>query len=367
MNDFYALVTILAWRSLIPPTLSQDPYPSQPYYISSIEEKLQTLFIKLNQLGNEAYLSAQYDRTRWIICQLIVIMDKHPKLYDGRKHETLLKMANTLRSLGHTWCYEHVLWRISNIQDVPLPQGMHKKVCQLLCESLIKTSGIIRDFLTKMWTKTETKDLPSNLDIPPLHRAAQNPNPDVVLELLSHLHGKTSLPAIVHEHGLPAAADAFDCKSSLELNQMRAITDLRDFCGRTPLFSAAADGCEECCGVLLLANADPDSRDLELHTVLEAAIRGGHNNVVQQLLTAGSEINPDMAGSASSPLQAAIESDTPDLELIHHLLEKGADVDVRRFDNMNAIDLAEKRKLSRLVDLMRNEHSNPTPGPFSFT
>ncbi len=76
-------------------------------------------------------------------------------------------------------------------------------------------------------------------------------------------------------------------------------------------------------------------------------------------------MNPDITGCSSLPLHAAIESGNFQLEIIHHLLDSGAQVDLRRYaDNKHAIDLADDRGYHELAKSMRQMIPNLDPTPF---
>ncbi|MCJ1456693.1 hypothetical protein MMC28_007057 [Mycoblastus sanguinarius] len=166
------------------------------------------------------------------------------------------------------------------------------------------------------------------------------------MAILSHFNGIDSHTAMPSQHGEQRVAAAFDMKTTQENNRVRAFADARDYLGRTALLSTAASGCEKCCYVLLQANANPNSRDSNGHTVLEMASIGGHLQVVGQLLAVECDVNPPIIGCESSPLQAAIESDKFDLGLVNELLDRGASVDDERCDGKTAIDLADDKKWS---------------------
>ena len=76
-------------------------------------------------------------------------------------------------------------------------------------------------------------------------------------------------------------------------------------------------------------------------------------------------VNPDITRCSALPLHAAIESVDFQLEIIRHLLESGAQVDLRRYaDNKHAIDLAVDRGYHELAESMRQMIPNLDPTPF---
>ncbi len=76
-------------------------------------------------------------------------------------------------------------------------------------------------------------------------------------------------------------------------------------------------------------------------------------------------MNPDITGCSSLPLHAAIESGNFQLEIIHHLLDSGAQVDLQRYaDSKDAIDLAVERGYHELAERMRKMSPNLDSTPF---
>ena len=348
------MVTILISASHLPPVPCGHPRDPQGY-LSTVKDHLHCLFIYIFRLGTQANQRAQHDQVRWILSELVRALDKHPTLYDDRKQDALLEMAVIFQNLKLPWGSEHILWKICCANDTAMPELL-QKACHLLAESLWSTSETIRQLFEKIWQMTSVFEKPLNMDVPPLQRAAQNPNPGVITAVLSQAH-RTGSPPTLYTEQITHDMTALEQR---EWDRMRTVTDTRDCLGRTSLYLAAADGHEHCCFALLRANADPDSRDSHKHTVLEVAARGGHLRVVTQLLTAGTEVNPQMAGCASSPLQAAIESDNFQFDLVDFLLKQGADVEVRRLcDDKNAIDLAQEKGLLDLARHMQEHYSNP--------
>jgi Ankyrin repeats (3 copies) len=59
--------------------------------------------------------------------------------------------------------------------------------------------------------------------------------------------------------------------------------------GVCPLFAAACNGFDDCCRILLDADADKNCQDSEGHTALLAAVANSHVDVIQMLLEAGAD------------------------------------------------------------------------------
>ena len=305
------------------------------------------------QLAQQANFRHQNDRSQNILLRLLRFLDKYPKLYDVRKLDTFVGMAELLARLGLAEEYEHMALKINNIEGLSTSDSM-KISGNLLLESFRKTSDAIKIYFPKVWSRTFVSTVPSHGAIPHLHRAAQDPRSNVLEAILQSMFSDDSLPAISIEEGYPM----INCRSLQQLSEVRALVDVRDFYGRTPLFVAAAASNEHCCWTLLRFQADPNQRDSWGHTILEVAARGGNVRVVKGLHTAGCGINPDISGCASSPLQAAIESDNYNDQVVQYLLTQGADVDVRRpYDQRNAIDLARDSSLIELEEQLRRDYS----------
>ncbi len=346
---------ILRSTASLPNPPCGHPQPQQDE-IPSIEKKAHHSFLKVYRLAIEAQKRSQDDRVSSILLQLVCALDKHPVLYDLDKLEVLLEMARIFQRLRHPWQSERILWKICEMQ-FPAQSDREKYLCYQLVDSVAKTSGMIRRFFTKIWDGRSILAAPPHMDLSGLHRAAQHPNPNVVLEMLSRTHRDSSPPTMFPERSLEEISDL----EWHEFSRVRDVTDARDCFQRTPLYIAAASGNENCCFSLLSAAADPNSRDRYRHTILEVAARGGHIKVVQQLLARDSltEVNPQMADCVSSPLQAAIESPNFDMALVRFLLAMGADPAVPRLcDKKTAIDLAEQKGLSELAREMRHRTSN---------
>ena len=305
------------------------------------------------RLAQQANSRRQNDRSQLILLRLLRFLDRYPELYDVRKLDTFVGMAELLKRLGLAEEFEHIALKINNIEGLSTTAST-KTSGKLLAESFRKTSNVIDIYFPKVWSKTFVSTVPSYGAIPPLHRAAQDPRSNVLEAMLQSMFSDDSLPAISIQEGYPM----INYQSQQQLSKVRALVDVRDHYGRTPLFVAAAASNEQCCYTLLRFQADPNQRDSWGHTILEVAARGGNVRVVRGLHTAGCGIDPDISSCASSPLQAAIESDNHNDQVVQYLLTQGADVDVRRpYDQKNAIDLARDSSLIELEKQMRRDYS----------
>ena len=304
-----------------------------------------------------------HDQARWILLALINALDKHPSLYDARKRDALLKIALIFQRLRHPWESEHIL-KIASHLPAPSTAAAPEKPSDLLAKSFPATSEMMRRVISKIYAKTfGSEDVPLELSITPLQRAVQLRNGDVAVSVLSR-GWKNSLS--VNQQAFQDT-EFWNCGNEA-LVQQKTEVDARDFRSRTPLFLAASFGHDQCSFALLHdGQADPNKRDSCMHTILEVAAKGGHTQIVMQLVTAGAFINPEIAGCASSPLQAAIESESLNLEIVHYLLDRGANIYTRRLsDSKNAIEIAEAKGFLPLVQVMRVRHLNQRPSLFDF-
>ena len=211
--------------------------------MSYVEDKVHRQFIHTYRLAAEAYNLAHYDQARWILLQLIGALDKYPKLYDFRKRDTLLSMASILEALGHQWESEHVLWNIPDLHDRPLATASDNNFDLAepsdddiyLADSLVKTSKSIELLLAKIWTKTSTEAASADLALPPLHRAAENSKIGVITALLRQLNPVVSISERPNCYNLIDLAALSEVSDTIIPDQIRDVTDSRDFCNRTSI------------------------------------------------------------------------------------------------------------------------------------
>lgn len=338
--------------------------PPQPYDHLSVDQELHSLFIYIYRIGVEAHNRGQCDRARWILFALVLALEKYPGLVDGRKGHVLLKIALIFRRLGHRWESEHIFVKVANMYEssalVP-----HEDPCYLLAGSFPDSSELIKSTLAKLLQRTIGGDyLDPNLKVPPLHRAVQDRNPGIIMAILSDPGGLSSHPSTVSQQSPQDTASPIIPPVSDIIVPIGANIEERDFRNRTALFLAVANGDERCCYALICRSADVNTRDAHGHTALEIAARGGHLNIVRQLTESNALVNPDLGCCSSSPLQAAIESDKFNLDLVSHLLNLGAWVGLLRYDNKSAIALADERGHTTLAASMRqmisdSQHQHP--------
>ncbi|CAD6589586.1 MAG: hypothetical protein ASARMPREDX12_003892 [Alectoria sarmentosa] len=352
LHDFHALGNTLAYVSQHTFVYCRIHVAQRPYHDLSIEEKLHDLFINIYGIAVEANARNEAHLARWILFELLSALDQY-RLCDKRKRHILLKIARMFQELGHRWSCEHVLLKISGMyKGSALPP--QEDPFHLLANSFPTSSVSIRRVLGDRWNETVGGNhVDLDLNVPPLHAAVQHRNPSIILALLSNPNDRSYLPL------------APSLTTLSNVGQVRVNIEERDLDSRTALFAAVIKGDESCCSALLLHGADANTRDDHGHTALEVAVRGGYLNIVKNLINCNAHVNPDITGCSSLPLHAAIESDDFQLEIIGHLLNSGAAVQLRRYaDNKHAIDLAVDREYHELAESMRRMIPSVNRTPF---
>ena len=330
-----------------------------------VEDTIHLEFIKIYHIIARLDGLEKYDRALVFMYALKSALDRYSFLWDARKGALLRKIAQFFQKLGHHWEYEDMLQKIPNMPnatDVPLD----KDPAFLLAQSLSQTSALIDRVLASCWrTRTGDDDVPANLSYPSLHRAARLRNGRVLINILTHQYSLEIDPGVFNQQRSRVAEWLDLTQDSRDLIHARFGMNDLDVCRRTALFLAAESGSQNGCLALIYALADPNARDDRMHTILEVAARGGYFDIVQKLLGVGAELEPQLCFNTSSPLQAAIESENYNYQLVQHLLDKGANVNVRRpHDGKNAIDIALEMGHFHLAGIMRDRQQQFLQSPF---
>ena len=321
-----------------------------------IKDESHALFVNIYDIGSQADARGCHGDAHEIFLQLELALERYPGLCDIRIRAALVKMALFFQKRDDHYEFEHLMAKVADMYGAP-SYHHYQNPGLLLADSFSKTSEKARQVLTSLWQKTYGfGDVPVNLTIPPLQRAAQRPNAEVTASVMSSVQGYYSGPAMFEQEALHIAATQGFVDTVNKLVFAGARVDARDLNHHTPLFLAAANGHELCCLALLRRSADPNVRDSHGHTVLEAAARGAHFSVVQRLVECGALVNSPLACCASTPLQAAIESIPFNQQVALYLLENDADISMPRLcDGQTAIQLAEFRGYSSLAETMRQK------------
>ena len=353
LHKFHALGNTLAYVSQPSFAYCHAHGAQQPYHDLSIEEKLHELFLSIYEIAVGANELDEPHLARWVLFALVSALDQYPKLVDSRKRHKLLKVAHMFQQLGHQASSEHVLLKIAGmyrVSELPSPEGPFR----LLATSFSNSSMSVRRVLEDRWNESVGGNyIDANLNVSPLHIAVQHRQPSIIVALLAN------------PNDWDASQPAPSLTLSSDVAEMRLNIEERDLNGRSALFAAVANGDESCCLALLIHEAAANTRDDYGHTALEVAVRGGNLNIVRNLIHFKADVNPDITVCSSLPLHAAIESGNVQFDIIDHLLNAGAKVDLRRYaDDKHAIDLAVDRGLNDLAEHMRRKVPIPNPTPF---
>lgn len=104
--------------------------------------------------------------------------------------------------------------------------------------------------------------------------------------------------------------------------------------------------------ILLKEKPDLSLRDLENHNVLDLAMEEPLLEIVEQLLQAGANVNAPNPETGSTVLMQAVRSQN--LELINILKRWGANPELVNKNGESAIDLAKKKKASRVLQILES-------------
>ena len=327
LDDLSALGTVLLSEPRPQSKFCQPSSCFEGVDLASIKHDFQQSFIDLCRMSFEAHHSGFDDMCRWLSYALLVALEKFSLLLNARWQDPLLRIAKLFKTLGHQWEYEHILELMSRAHIItadPIAQSS----CLLLAQSLPQTSSSIGRVLRRIWSRTSlNEDAPKDLQLPALHRAAKMMNETVI----SMVFGQR--PDLEPQ---PLGEDANEL-----MNESMEMVSSRDLWDQTPMMVAASYGRYECCKALSDRGADPNSIDGHWHTPLEMASRNGHIDVVKLLVELKAELDPKYQCCNSSPLQAAIDRDQYNNELVIFLLSQGPDVHVPRpGDSKSALELA---------------------------
>ena len=350
------------FESTFAPASRQETYHPGNFDVMKIMDKIDSVFMSLYSII--LYMDRREETDlECMLYKLHTVLLNFPCLWGTQRCGPLLKVAKIFKKLGCLFEYQDILKKLSTIPssfDHP-PDG---EVCQFLAASLPYTTDFANQVLADCWRKTTMEHaLPPDLEVSCLHRAAQFENGGIMSAILDSQLALDPYPGAYNQQYL-SVSNWLSSFGSSQCVQARIGIDSRDITRQTPLFIAAACGSEQACLALITGLADPNLRNDQGHTILEVAARGGHLNIVRQLLSIGAELNPQLHRATSSPLQAAIESDNYNVELVRHLLDEGADIDIRRdTDFKNAIDIASDKGYKDLADSMRSLLTSAQPQP----
>ena len=320
--------------------------------MKAIKDEFHSMFMRICQLGLEFHEQGMDNDAGPILKELILALERYPELGYERKYNALWNIANFYGDKGDQDEHEWVLTKATEAHD---PSLHPDDPCPLLAASYSQTSPRAANDLSKLWKEVWMVAGETSLAIPPIQRSAQHKNAGVASILLDRPNRIAhSPPALFNQEGLHIAASRDNEQNLKTFLRAGAQVDAPNYHNHTALFLAAAKGHEECCAELIKCGANVNCRDRHGTTILEVAARAGHIKVVRQLVEAKAEVNPDFVCCTSSPLQAAIETQRPHLDVALYLMGKGGNVSVCRADGKNAIDLADER-CAWLADILRQK------------
>ena len=127
--------------------------------------------------------------------------------------------------------------------------------------------------------------------------------------------------------------------------------------GHTPLLATAQNGHTDICGLLLAYGSDVNEMDPETKgTALHLAAGGGHEAVVEALLSWGATVDPQSHGG-TTPLYAACQEGY--LACVLALLMAGASVSVPNNDGTLPIHIAAEKNRVEIVRTLLDNGCSP--------
>jgi len=132
----------------------------------------------------------------------------------------------------------------------------------------------------------------------------------------------------------------------------------------TPLHEAAASGQNEVILFLLANGAKIDAERDARRTPLHMATFYGHADTVDLLAKHGANINHLAWRHNNTPLQVAVANSH--LDVVKTLLNLGADVSIRDMNGETALEEAQERKLTSIIQLLQGRQK-PTPNKANST
>ena len=267
----------------------------------------------------------------------------------------MLRIAQMFKKFD---CVEECESMLQGLSSIPSTASLpaDEDPCLLLAGLSSQISTINDQVLASRWrAQTGDHDVPEYLRFQPLHWAAQFKGKGIIDKILTSQYELDANQSIYDTQRALVSTRLAEMSVPDGYIQPRLGVDARDVSYQTALFVAAASGHWGPCYSLIRALADPNARDDRGHTILEVAAQGGHLEVVELLRSVGAELNPSLGFAASTPLQAAIESDNYNERLVYYLLTMGADVNIQRdSDFKSAIDIASGKGLHDLANYMRS-------------
>jgi cytohesin len=184
-----------------------------------------------------------------------------------------------------------------------------------------------------------------------LHEAAAYGRAEVIELLASR---KASVDARNSEDQTPLHVAARDGHADAvkALLKAGAVVDLKqEAIGLTALHYAAREGHADAIKALLAKGASVNAVDKVGETALHMAAREGHLKAAEALIAGKANINAAGGTDKNTPLHEAVEGG--EVELVKLLLAHKADPNAKNEDGETPYDLAKRRAMKELVELLR--------------
>lgn len=203
----------------------------------------------------------------------------------------------------------------------------------------------------------------------PLHQALQSDNIPAALHLLSNPDVCAALNDMRdHEGLLPLhyAARAGHVAAAEALISAGALTQLRDAKKKTPFHHAVAQGRDDMVAYLKSCGVTPSKEPLDEdgNSLLHTAARQGRPAIARTLLDEGAT-SDNKNNDGKTPLLLAMETSTPDVDLVAALLAAGAKPDTTDKTGHRALEHAIKKtdaqRRFNLVSMLLKAGTHPDP------
>ena len=157
-------------------------------------------------------------------------------------------------------------------------------------------------------------------------------------------------------------AEPLELMRSSSPKTLRSLISYRDANRSTPLHYASCNGLLAVVKELVKHNASINAATTIGYTPLHYASWNGHSEVAEFLIASRSRLNTGTCSDRSTPLHFA--SLTGSHEVVELLLSAGADQTKRTKDGKTALEIAERKKLQKVIDVFSNPVSEAQKSAF---